>query len=238
VGQLRTRVKKQYPIALLAAFAGILIGSLFLTGGFPGSSGQINGPKPVHTPTTSMPMDAKYAFAEREKAFDAIGTHYLQVDENYVDEEVHCEDCIYAEYQPGPHKRALYAFESKEPSDLRGARFLSFIARGDVGGEVLNVYVAGKRVPLSDDMDSVAGGTELGPGNEGPLRGVEFAFEKQLLLQNDWSKYEIDLSGFDLSKVTHAFAFEIISADDKNQLVYLDFIYFDAQESEYSIPLN
>jgi hypothetical protein len=182
-----------------------------------------------------MPIDTKYAFSEREKAFDAIGSHYLQVDENYVDEEIHCEDCIYAEYQPGPHGRALYAFEGKEANDLSGAKFLSFIARGYAGGEVINVYVAGKKVPLSSDINSVGGGS----GDEGALRGVDFAFEKQLVLHDDWSKYEIDLSGFDLAKVTHAFAFEIISGEtNQSQLIYLDFIYYDAQDSEYSIPLN
>ena len=230
-------MKKQYPIVLLVAFAGILVGSLFLTGNFPGSSGQINEAGSVlHPSAFSMPMDIKYAFTEREKAFDAIGSHYLKVDENYIDEEIHCEDCIYVEYQPGSHGRAVYAFEGSEAVDLRDAKFLSFVARGYAGGEVIKVYVAGSKVPLIDDVDS--DGIGAGSGNE-VLGGVDFAFEKQLILQDDWSKYEIDLSGFDLSKVTHAFAFEIFPGEeDQSQLVYLDFIYYDGQKSEYSIPLN
>ena len=231
-------MKRQYPVVLLVAFAGTLTGSLFLTGYFPGSSGQINEASSAPHPSAfSMPIDIKYAFTEREKAFDAIGSYYLQVDENYVDEEIHCEDCIYAEYQPGPHGRAVYAFESNKVTDLRDARFLSFIARGDVGGEVIKVHVAGSKVPLSNEVHS--DGAETGSGNDGVLGGVAFAFEKQLVLQDDWSKYEVDLSGLDLSKVTHAFAFEIISGGgSQSQLVYMDFIYFDAQESEYSIALN
>ena len=230
-------MKKQYPIVLLVAFAGILVGSLFLTGNFPGSSGQINESGPVpHSSTSSMPMDIKYAFTEREKAFDAIGSHYLKVDENYVEEEIHCEDCIYVEYQPGSHGRAVYAFESRGIVDLSNAKFLSFVARGDAGGEVIRVHVAGSKVPLSDELYS--DGTASVAGKDA-LGGVDFAFEKQIILQDDWSKYEVNLSGFDLSKVTHPFAFEIISAsENQSQLVYLDFIYYDSQKSEYSIPLN
>jgi hypothetical protein len=225
-------VKKQYPLALAVAAAGVLIGSLFLTGNFLGTAGQSSGsPSTDHSPDSNMPLDVKYVSKDRERGLDAIGSHYLYIDENFVDDENHCEFCIFAQYKPGTFGRAVYAFENKSPMDLSEAKTLRFLARGELGGETIKIYSAGRKASTASDSDQ----SSIDDG----LKGVEFGFSRQLTLSTEWVKYEIDLAGLDLSEISHSFAFEMIK-DDRiaDQIVYLDLIYYDTEKSDFATALN
>ena len=51
--------------------------------------------------------------------------------------------------------------------------------------------------------------------------------------------YQLDLEGYDLSEITHGFAFEVPKGPGTgSQIVYFDNIYYDTQKSEYAIDLN
>lgn len=228
-------MKKQYPLALAVAFAGVLIGSLVLTGNFPGIAGQTNASPTVdHSADSAMPLDVKYSTKERERGLDAIGSHYFSVDENFIDDENHCEFCIFAQYKPGAFGRAVYAFENKTPVDLSDAKTLRFLARGETGGETIKIYAAGKKVDAEADFQGE--GTD---SFDDGLEAVEFGFSRQLRLDTEWVKYEINLGGLDLSEISHPFAFEMNKDDEvADQIVYLDLIYYDTETSDFVTRLN
>lgn len=229
-------MKKHYPLALAVASAGVLIGSLLLTGNFPGIAGQTNSPTTNdHSADFAMPLDVKYSAKDRERGLDAIGSYYFNVDESFIDDENHCEFCIFAQYTPGAFGRATYAFENKTPMDLSDAKTLRFLARGETGGETIKIYAAGKRLAVTSDFD----GENLASGFDDGLKGVEFQFSKQLTMSTEWVKYEIDLAGLDLSEISHPFAFQMNKDDEiAEQIVYLDLIYYDTEKSDFVTRLN
>lgn len=172
-----------------------------------------------------MPLSVKDVFKYRERGGDAIGgSSYFRMDEEFVDAENHCDFCMALEYTPGPNGRAIVALWNSEPLDLGGAKKLVFSARGEKGGERLVTFAAG----------SGAGG-RLAEGStsleSSGLEGVRFSGSKNLTLTAQWQRYEIDLENADLSKVTHAFAFEILKGiEDEKQVAYIDSIYFIAND--------
>ncbi|HKU49549.1 MAG TPA: hypothetical protein VJP79_06340 [Nitrososphaera sp.] len=220
-------MKKQYPYVLAVALVGVLVGSLFLTGMLPGNtSGTSAVPSADHSFTSGMPLDIKYASNDREKGFDALGANYLYVDENFIDDENHCEFCISVQYDPGPLGKAFYGFRDNSPVDLSDARTLTFLARGENGGETLKVYAIGKRGITSSEP-------------EGTFKDIKFAFVKELTLDREWVEYEVNVTGFDMSKVSHPFAFEIMKGKgSERQTAYLDLILFDSKSSQYATYLN
>jgi hypothetical protein len=168
-----------------------------------------------------MPRSVKDVFKYREKGGDAIGgSSYFRMDEEFVDAENHCDFCIAVEYTPGPNGKAFVALWNSEPLDLYGADKLVFSARGEKGGERLVTFAAG----------SGAGGLL---GEEGGM----FAASKDLILTEEWQRYEIDLESADLSKVTHAFAFEILKGNEgEKQVAYIDSIYFVKNDDPGFVP--
>jgi len=73
--------------------------------------------------------------------------------------------------------------------DLTKFRKLSFWARGEKGGEVVDKFFIG----------GITGQTEEGDSDEAAISPVE--------LTKDWKKYEIDLAGLDLSHIIGGFGF-------------------------------
>jgi hypothetical protein len=96
--------------------------------------------------------------------------------------------------------------------NLQGATKLSFWARGDKGGEVINEFkVGGEASGDHPDSDSAS----IGP----------------VQLTKDWKKYEIDLRGKDLSYVIGGFCWATnIDVNDPSGIVfYLDEIKYEKE---------
>jgi len=212
-------------ITLMLA-AGVVAGSLVLAGVFsPLDASRRIDQWPLHADApaagaTQMPLSVIEVFKYREKGGDAIGgSSYFRMDEEFVDAENHCDFCMAVEYTPGPNGRAFVALWNSEPLDLYGADKLVFSARGENGGERLVTFAAG--------------------GGDGPLgeEGRIFSASKVLTLTAEWQRYEIDLESADLSRVTHAFAFEILEGNEgEKQVAYIDSIYFVKNDDPDSVP--
>jgi hypothetical protein len=96
--------------------------------------------------------------------------------------------------------------------DLRKAKRLVFHARGARGGEVVQFKVA------------IAGDKPFGDSARSP------ASTEWLRLTRDWQRYELDVSGLDLSRVVTPFCF--VTSRDYNRgniSFFLDEIYFEME---------
>lgn len=94
--------------------------------------------------------------------------------------------------------------------DLRGATKLTFWARGERGGEVINEFKVGG-ISSGDYIDSDS--ASIGP----------------IQLTKEWKKYEIDLRGKDLSYIIGGFCWATnIDVNDPNGIIfYLDEIKYE-----------
>ncbi|HEV8386129.1 MAG TPA: hypothetical protein VGQ03_00755 [Nitrososphaera sp.] len=211
------------PIALVVAIVGVIAGSLIIAGFLStefiqelqfGSNADASG----------MPLDVAEVFTSRQRGGDALGgTNYLRVDEGFVDDDNHCEFCIAMEYKPGPQGKALVAFTNVNPIDLSGANILTFAARGEEGGETLNIYVAGSKSKESPIDKDAAGSSGKAKG----IKGVNFSSSDTITLGKSWQVYHIELNDVERSEVTHGFAFEVVKAKgNERQVVYLDSIFY------------
>lgn len=91
--------------------------------------------------------------------------------------------------------------------DLSKAQKLVFWARGEKGGERINVVKVGGLIGPYPDTDSVA---------IGPLR-----------LNKEWTLYTIDLKGKDLRHIIGGFAFSLLRSDNpRGAVFYLDEIVY------------
>ena len=211
------------PIALFVAIAGVIVGSLIIAGFLSteyiqklhfGSNADASG----------MPLDVAEVFTSRQRSGDALGgTNYLRVDEGFVDDDNHCEFCIAMEYKPGPQGKALIAFTNVNPIDLSGAKILTFAARGEEGGETLNIYVAGSKSKESsiDMYDTGSSGEVKG------IKEVNFSSSDTITLGKSWQVYQVELNDVERSEVTHGFAFEVVKGKgNERQVVYLDSIIY------------
>jgi hypothetical protein len=106
-----------------------------------------------------------------------------------------------------------------------------------VGGEVIKIYVAGKQASTSPAADK--NGDITADVEKDGLKGVDFGFSEQIVMGTEWVNYEVDVSDFDLAKISHPFAFEL-TTDEKieEQIVYLDLILYNKEKSDFVAPLN
>jgi hypothetical protein len=91
--------------------------------------------------------------------------------------------------------------------DLTGYNTLEFWARGEKGQETISEFKVGGITGTYPDSDS----TSIGP----------------ITLSKDWTKYEIDLKGLDLSYISGGFELSASSKDNPEGLIiYLDDIKY------------
>ncbi|HKX80987.1 MAG TPA: hypothetical protein VJL54_01905 [Nitrososphaera sp.] len=210
-------------LALYAAIAGAVAGVLILGGAFGGGLFQDSADISIAN-AARMPLDVVEVFKERQRGGDAAGgSAYFSMDESFVDDENHCETCIALEYKTGPKGKALVAFSNGKPVDLSEADRLTFWARGENGGEVLRVYAAGGKAgavtasSVSEKIPEVVA-----------VKGVAFATFSDVTLATDWQKFEINLEGHGISKITHGVAIEILDNGNEKQTAYLSSIFYEA----------
>jgi hypothetical protein len=208
--------------ALIVAIAGVLGGSVIIAGIFSQNFGGLK--HDLNADAAHMPLDVTETFTSRQRGADALGgSIYVQVDEEFVDDDSHCEFCIAIEYKPGPQGKALIAFTRQDPIDIGDAKKLSFAARGQEGGESINIYAAGAKEKSSPGKEEAGLSS---PEHDG-VRGIKFSATGTITLGKSWQVYELYLPDTGLSEITHGFAFEVLKGKgDERQVVYLDSIIF------------
>ncbi len=125
--------------------------------------------------------------------------------------------CIRIAYQPGSKGFAgIYwlhpdsNFGDQPGSRIEGAQRIVFWARGENGGEIVEFKAGGNMAPNRRYQDSFE--VSIGP----------------ISLTRDWERYEIDLSGQNLSNVLGAFAWIATKAANPDGLTfYLDNIRYE-----------
>jgi PKD repeat protein len=100
---------------------------------------------------------------------------------------------------------------------------------GEEGNEQIKFKLAGK------NLDKIKG--KLG-GLSGKLTKSIFKTERfalttqEVILDSDWKKYEVDLTGVDLKGITHPFGFELSANGGQKQIVYIKGVVYDDKPAE------
>jgi len=227
----RTRVS----LALIAAVSGITLGTLVLSGIFsdnhhPGllpASHSVAGP-------LAMPVDIREVYPDLEVGGDTKSRPAnFVVENNFVNDENHCEFCIAAGYTSGPYvpttvalKRSIDGIDTA--LDLSAAKKVTFAARGELGGEKVRIYAAGNQ-----DRSISYGDNQI----DDTVFGIMIA--EPLTLTQEWQEYEVSLQGADLIQITHPFAFEVVIGNpNEKQIIYIDHILYSDQIPENAVQLS
>lgn len=217
----RTRVS----LALIAAGSGITLGILVLSGIF--SDNQHPGlfshsDVTAITGPLAMPVDIREVYPELEVGGDEESRPAnFVVENNFVNDESHCEFCIAAGYTSGPYVPTTVALkrsidEIDTALDLSAAKKVTFAARGELGGEKVRIYAAGNQ-----DRSISFGDNQI----DDTVFGIMIA--EPLTLTQEWQEYEVSLQGADLIQVTHPFAFEVVVANpNEKHIIYIDHILY------------
>lgn len=170
-------------------------------------------------------------FKENQLAGDAKNGN-MKVDEDFVDPENHCEFCTRVEYKPGQEGKAGFSYEDPKGQDLSGAKKVSFWVMGEEGDENIRFKVAGKSLDKMQD--------KLGKELEKLEKKIGGIFEdegfglttKEVTLEKDWKKYEVDVSGVDLKDITHPFAFELSGNGAAKEVVFIKGVVYDDEPAK------
>lgn len=102
-----------------------------------------------------------------------------------------CEQCQFIVYKPinsVSGKGPIIAYTSATPFDLSGAKRIVFFAKGELSGETVKALAIGKP----------------------PLAVLKFAVESpDIVLTNNWKRYELNVDGLDLKDITSLFGLVI-----------------------------
>jgi hypothetical protein len=219
------------PVILAISLAAVLASSLLLVG--PVSIGSIFPAKHNNhvqeAEAQALPLVVRDKFKEKQLAGDAEdGSKFLKVNEEFIDPENHCEFCTRVEYVPGPEGEAGFSYEDLKGLDLSNAKKVRFWVMGEEGNEKIKFKLAGKSLDkIQDRLDRL----------ESRLNSIfeseRFALTtEEVTLDNDWKKYEVDLSGVDLKGITHPFAFELAENGAEKQVLYIKGVIYDDEPAE------
>jgi hypothetical protein len=174
-----------------------------------------------------LPMEVRDTFKNLEKTGDAkIKDSLLQIDTDFVDPDNHCEFCYRIEFTPGDTGKGGFVMKADKAFDLSEANRIAFFAKGETGKETVQFKAGGK--------ENRGGGVDTNSGL------AKFAFTSESTkLKNDWQLIEMDISGKDLKRITHALAVDLGRADLKNSnesiIIYLKGITFDDLQAQKSL---
>jgi hypothetical protein len=215
------------PIALAVSIVAVLASSLILTGVF-----SLNNVIPTsedhfhvrEAGAQTLPIEVRDRFSEWKLAGDA---NNIKVNEDFVDPAKHCEFCTLIEYRPGSRGVAGFAYENDASLDLTGAKKMRLWIMGEQGTERIKFKIAGKN--LENIQDRAANR----PTNS-IFESETFALTtEEVTLDNDWRRYEIDLSDISLDDITHPFGFELFKGSGaQKQVIYIKGLAFDDEPVE------
>ncbi|HEV8405076.1 MAG TPA: PKD domain-containing protein [Nitrososphaera sp.] len=227
------------PSVLALSLAAVLASSLLLIGPF--SIDNIlpakNNNYTQGAEAVVLPLVVRDHFTAMEMAGDAeADSRFMTVNENFVDPENHCEFCTRVEYRPGPQGQAGFSYQDLKGLDLSGAKNVRFWVMGEEGGEKIKFKVAGKGIDkLQDKLGKLT--DKL---TKSIFKSERFALTtEEVTLDDDWKKYEVDLSGIDLKGITHPFAFELFKGNSaQKQVVYIKGVVYDEKPAEDPLTAN
>lgn len=212
------------PTILAISLAAVLASSLLLVGPF--SIGNIFPAKHddhvQEAEAQTLPLVVRDRFTAKQLAGDAeAGSEFLKVNEEFIDPENHCEFCTRVEYVPGPQGEAGFSYEDVTGLDLAGAEKVRFWVMGEEGNEKIKFKLAGKSLDkIQDKLTSKL--------TKSIFKTERFALTtEEVTLDDDWKKYEVDLSGVDLKEITHPFAFELSENGAQKQVLYIKGVVYD-----------
>ena len=216
---LTVKIPALLTISLVSAIGGSLFLSGLLNFGIFGTNTD-DREGLVKAEAVLLPLQVIEQFTEKQiEGADVTGSD-LNIDENFVDPENHCEFCTRVEYVPGTRGVAGFAYTSDEPLDLSGAKKIRFWVMGEEGGEKVKFKAVGKKMNNADILnnDSLA-----------IFESETFArTTKEVTLGNDWTSYEIDLRGADLRDITHPFALELTAGSaGEREVLYIKGVVVD-----------
>jgi PKD domain len=236
------------PAILAISLASVLAGSLILATSFTGSlfhpAEHAKIDNGLQAEATSLPVDIKERFTSKQLAGDAeAGSRFMKIEEEFIDPEQHCEFCTRVEYTPGRQGLAGFAYESSRGIDLTGAKRVVFWGMGEEGGENIKFQIAGKPLDgLQDTADRPQDRVDRPQDrvdNVTSRLGSIFESEsfalttEEIGLENDWRKYEVDLTGVDLRGITLPFGFELSEgAGSQKQVFYMKGVTYDSEPAE------
>jgi hypothetical protein len=143
----------------------------------------------------------------------------IKVNDRWMENPYKGTTCIKIEYLPRRSQGAGWMGiywqnpannwgSKKSGFDLTGSNKLSFWARGENGGEIISEFKMGGITGEFSDSDSAG----IGPA----------------MLTQEWKKYEIDLTGKDLSHIIGGFCLSANAEDNPDGFViYLDEIAYE-----------
>ena len=116
-----------------------------------------------------------------------------------------CEQCQFIVYKPITKKeQPVIAYASETPLDSSGAGRIVFFAKGELGGETIKALAIGK----SPDLVSTP-----------PLNALQFeVVSPNIVLTNDWKRYELHVDGLDLKNVSSPFGLVISNQREITQI--------------------
>ncbi|HUG96195.1 MAG TPA: PKD domain-containing protein [Nitrososphaera sp.] len=214
------------PAILAISLAAVLAGSLLLVG--PLSLGSISPEHDDHVQQAqaqALPLVVRDRFTAMQMAGDGeAGSRFLKVDEEFIDPENHCEFCTRVEYVPGPQGEAGFSYEDVTGLDLSGSERARFWVMGEEGNEKIKFKLAGKSLDKIQDRL----GRLTDRLTDSIFKSERFALTtEEVSLDNQWKKYEVDLSGVDLKGITHPFAFELSENSAQKQVIYIKGVVYD-----------
>lgn len=124
---------------------------------------------------------AQLPFYVAENSHIENNSSNLEISDSFVDPEIHCEICTAV--NGAGQVEATYITNA---TDLTDATKFAFWTMGESGGENVTFKIAGK-----SHYDTVV-----------------YANTTNIILDNEWKRYEIDLAGAHLRGITHLFGFE------------------------------
>src|SRR5918998_4654562 len=220
------------PVFLIISVVAVLASSFMLAGVFSLDSIILSTGHDAYIQKAgaqALPFEVRDRFSEKKFAGDA---NNIEVNEDFVDPENHCEFCTFIEYTPGPRGAAGFAYESGAGLDLTGAKKMRFWIMGEEGNERIKFKIAGK------SSDNIQDRPPNRPTNS-IFESESFALTtEEVTLASDWRRYEVDLSGVSLDDITHPFGFELSKGNGaQKQVIYIKGLVFDEGpvEEQYAL---
>jgi len=177
----------------------------------------------LETQASAHNADIRFLFKLKQTGGDGrLDDLYVNIFENVVDTERSCEHCTLVSYRPGPDGYAEVGYISSASHDFTGASRMVFFVMGHDGGEVVHFDVAGKK--SSNNVE-----------DEG---AIKYAVTTQAItLDREWKRIQVDLSGQDLTDITHPLNIHVSGSDTNSRIAfYIKHIIFDNAPATNPIP--
>lgn len=217
----------------MAVLAGALLLTAFSLFNYFGSGGNNNNNNETRAPSQGvaqeiealhMPTHLIDVYSKNEKYYDTLDGGYLYVHDNIIDTRRHCEFCTSIDYQPGLSTGELdLTWAAEKEFNISAAKKITFYVMGENGGEKIKFKAAGKKLDklLDGKPDDVAFDIVTQP----------------VTLDDEWKKFEIDLTKANLAGVSNPFGIAVDKGDNQGPVrVFVKAIVLEAEPAADPLP--